>query len=271
MIYKIHHLHCGSFCPACAPLFGQQGFRAHIPCHCLLLETFQGLVLIDSGLGQQDYQHMSQRLGTTVKLFGNIQNNPELSAVAQIKKLGFNPQDVQHILLSHLDFDHAGGISDFPQATVHVLSSEYDAARQLKSYKDKIRYRPVQFKQHQHWNFIEPAAGDTWFNLNQAKGLRLFQDDILMIPLLGHSTGHSGIALQYDQHWLLYCGDAYFSHRQLSAKTQIKSLERIEQWLAHDNAKRLDNLHKLQQLNHEANVELICAHDPVELARYQTA
>ncbi|MFI7966961.1 MBL fold metallo-hydrolase, partial [Acinetobacter baumannii] len=32
MIYKIHHLKCGSMCPVCAPLFGQKGFRAEVIC-----------------------------------------------------------------------------------------------------------------------------------------------------------------------------------------------------------------------------------------------
>ena len=55
MIYNIHHLHCGTMCPVCAPLFGQKGFQAKVVCHCLLVETDQGLVLIDTGLGIQDY------------------------------------------------------------------------------------------------------------------------------------------------------------------------------------------------------------------------
>ncbi|MCV9925973.1 MBL fold metallo-hydrolase, partial [Acinetobacter baumannii] len=53
MIYNIHHLHCGTMCPVCAPLFGQKGFQAKVVCHCLLVETDQGLVLIDTGLGIQ--------------------------------------------------------------------------------------------------------------------------------------------------------------------------------------------------------------------------
>ena len=55
MIYNIHHLHCGTMCPVCGPLFGQNRFTAKVICHCLLLETDQGLVLVDTGLGVQDY------------------------------------------------------------------------------------------------------------------------------------------------------------------------------------------------------------------------
>lgn len=109
MIYKIHHLHCGSLCPYCAPLFGQQGLKAEIVCHCLLVETDKGLVLIDTGLGIQDYLHPQKRLGSIISKFGTIQNNLNLTAIAQIQTLGFKPTDVKHILVTHLDFDHAGG------------------------------------------------------------------------------------------------------------------------------------------------------------------
>lgn len=115
MIYNIHHLHCGTMCPACAPLVSQTGLQAHIICHCLLLETDRGLVLIDTGLGLQDYLHTQQRLGRLIHQFGKIEINIQLSAVQQIQQLGLNPKDVQHIFVSHLDFDHAGGISDFPK------------------------------------------------------------------------------------------------------------------------------------------------------------
>lgn len=101
-------------CPVCAPLFGQKGWKAEIVCHCLLVETDRGLVLIDTGFGLQDYLHMQQRLGSLVKRLGKIEPNLEFSAIQQIQKLGFHPKDVQHIFVTHLDFDHAGGISDFP-------------------------------------------------------------------------------------------------------------------------------------------------------------
>ncbi|MBJ9984310.1 MBL fold metallo-hydrolase [Acinetobacter sp. S40] len=269
MIYKIHHLHCGTMCPACAPLVSQKGLKAHIICHCLLLETDRGLVLIDTGLGLQDYLHPQQRLGTLLHKFGKIENNPKLSAIHQIQELGLNPKDVQHIFVSHLDFDHAGGISDFPQATVHVLASEFNATQSL-SFSNRIRYKTAQFKNHRFWNFIEHMQGESWFNLEKVSGLPLFQDEILMIPLLGHSAGHSGIAIKQEQGWILFCGDAYFSHLELDPKQKLKGLHVFESMLAHDNKMRLNNLKQLQYLaQQEPKIELICAHDIQEFLRYR--
>lgn len=46
----------------------------------------------------------------------------------QIRRLGYAASDVCHIVLTELDFDHAGGLEDFPDARVHVFDSvEYEA------------------------------------------------------------------------------------------------------------------------------------------------
>lgn len=227
-------------------------------------------MLVDTGLGMQDYLHTEQRLGRLTAKIARIQHDLSLSAIAQIQQLGFQPSDVKHILLSHLDFDHAGGISDFPNATVHVLSSEYNAAQNLKNIKNRARYKPEQFKQHRYWNFIEPAQGENWFNLHRTQGLQLFQDEILMIPLPGHSAGHSGIAMQQSAGWLFFCGDAYYSHLELDGKHSLRALSKLEQTFAEDNRQRLKNLNKIQHLAQtESSIEIICAHDPIELARYK--
>lgn len=92
-----------------------------------------------------------------------------------------------------------------------------------------------------------------------------------MIPLLGHSQGHSGVAIKQHDGWLFFCGDAYYSHLQLDPKNRLPTLDKLECFFAEDNHMRVENLHKIQQLaQNEKNIEIICAHDPVELERYQT-
>ena len=103
------------------------------------------------------------------------------------------------------------------------------------------------------------------------QGFNLFQDEILLIPLLGHSHGHCGIAIKQKDGWLFFCGDAYYSHRQLNPKNKLRTLDKLERVFAENNQMRVDNLHKIQQLAQtEKSIEIICAHDPVELERYLT-
>lgn len=83
--------------------------RGHLVCHCLLVETADNLVLIDTGLGLQDVMNPEDRLS---RFFLNLirpEFREEMTAVRQVQRLGLNPADVRHIVLTHLNFDHAGG------------------------------------------------------------------------------------------------------------------------------------------------------------------
>ena len=90
-----------------------------------------------------------------------------------------------------------------------------------------------------------------------------------MIPLVGHTIGHCGIAIKQQDGWILFCGDAYFNHLQLNPNNKLRALDKIEYLLAENNTLRLKSLSQLQQLaQNEPKIEIICAHDPVELERY---
>lgn len=57
MAIRIHHLNCATMCPFSARLMaGEGGWRepARLVAHVLLIETDQGLVLVDTGLGTAD-------------------------------------------------------------------------------------------------------------------------------------------------------------------------------------------------------------------------
>src|SRR3954471_12182880 len=131
---RFHNLNCGTDCPLGGALFDgrSKGLSGHLVCHCLLIETdAHGLVLIDTGYGLRDVDHPHRqphpRITRAMRTMLNIKLREEETAVRQIERLGFSPADVRHIILTHLDFDHAGGLEDFPNATVHLLDAEYSA------------------------------------------------------------------------------------------------------------------------------------------------
>ena len=92
---RIHHLNCGTFCPVGRWLVNGRGgllSRGRVVCHCQLVETNAGLVLIDTGLGLDDIADpMSSLPGLTWQAIMHAQLRREETAIEQVRDLGFQP------------------------------------------------------------------------------------------------------------------------------------------------------------------------------------
>ena len=242
-------------------------------CHCVLVETERdGLVLVDTGLGTGDLEDGGRRLGRMFVGLVAPRLDPAEPASAQVRALGFEPEEVRHIVVTHLDLDHAGGIGDFPWATVHVHARELAAARRRASFLERHRYILGQFDAHQHWQEYSDE-GDDWHGLRGIRALGGLADDVALVPLFGHTRGHSGVALRKGDRWLLHAGDAYFHRRELvSADGAPRILRWFQRVVEIDGAARRSNQERLRELGRAgAPIDIFCAHDPVELERLARA
>jgi glyoxylase-like metal-dependent hydrolase (beta-lactamase superfamily II) len=237
-------------------------------CHCLLIETDAGLVLVDTGYGLYDVYRTHPRLSVAFRMMLNIRFRENETAVRQVQALGFQPDDVRHILLTHLDFDHAGGLTDFPNATVHVMAQELEAFGLRNGFVSRGRYRPMQLEGVHNWERYGGGDGETWFGFRCVRDLKGLPPEILLVPLRGHTWGHAGVAVKGDDGWLLHAGDAYF-YRGEVRRPQPKctpGLRLYQTLMEVDRASRLANQQRLRalSLDHADEVRLICAHDVAE-------
>lgn len=268
---KVHHLNCGSMCPLGRRLINGEGgwlAPAHMCCHCLLIEGRHGLTLVDTGLGTGDVSQPS-RLGALFNKVVRPRLLMEETALFQIRELGFDPRDVRHIVPTHLDLDHAGGLGDFPQAQVHVFAPELDAAQTRPSLGEKGRYVPAQWAHGPQWVTHE-VAGERWLGLEAMRALPDTDEEVLLVPLQGHTRGHCGVAVKTDEGWLLHAGDAYFFHGEMDADPHCTLGLRLFQTIVQVNGQsRRANQQRLRELQqaHRDDLTVFCAHDPVELAR----
>jgi glyoxylase-like metal-dependent hydrolase (beta-lactamase superfamily II) len=245
---------------------------ARIVCHCLLVETSDSLLLVDTGMGLDDLAHPNRRLGLPFNLAFRVQTDPAEAALSRIRELGHDPADVRHVVPTHLDLDHAGGLPDFPAALVHVTAAEHAAALS-PSLRDRARYPACHFDHSPRWR-IHGTGGDAWFGFESVRVLPGVDPEVLLIPLPGHSRGHSAVAVRDGQRWLLHCGDAYFHRGEMATPPHCPpGLRAFQRAMSDDNAARVANQERLRELarQHSDEVRLFCAHDPVELAREQAA
>ncbi|MBE9017586.1 MBL fold metallo-hydrolase [Chroococcidiopsis sp. CCALA 051] len=269
----IHHLNCGCMCPLGGALFDgfSRGLSACLVCHCLLVETEQGLVLIDTGFGQRDLEVPYSRLSPFFIQVNNIQFDRKYTALHQLEQLGFSANDVRHIVVTHLDFDHAGGLEDFPEATVHVMQAEIEATQSRRGFIASRRYRPNQWDEVKSWKYYS-AGGEPWFGFEAVRNLEGLPPEILMIPLVGHTRGHAGIAIDTPEGWLLHAGDAYFyRHEMGSPQRRCTPGLRAYQWMMEvDRQARIYNQQRLHalSLDRSKDVRLFCSHDAVEFETF---
>jgi glyoxylase-like metal-dependent hydrolase (beta-lactamase superfamily II) len=267
---NIHHLSCGTMCPFGGGLM--DGITPHLGhstlvCHCLLIETDSKLILVDTGFGTQDILHPHKRLSPFFRILNQPRLDMKQTAIHQIRELGFDPNDVTDIVLTHLDFDHAGGITDFPNAKIHLYATEYKAALRSKGFIQGQRFRPIQWQNHKSWKLYN-SQGEKWFGFDSVRELEGLPPEILIIPLVGHTWGHCGIAVEQEHRWLLLAGDAYFNNQEMNLKHPHapKGAAAYETMMEVDRELRLMNQDRLRRLiaTQGRHVQVFCSHDPKE-------
>src|ERR1700738_1126389 len=264
----ITHLNAGTMCPIGRRLVNGTGSsfpRARIVCHCLLVETNDGLALVDTGIGLDDIAN-PPRLGRKWVRQTTPRWHPAETAVQQVKSVGYSPDDVRHLLLTHLDRDHAGGIPDFPKAKVHVHRREHEMAVSHRIAAPQGRYITDQWKHGPDW-VMYGEGGEDWFGFKGVRALGDREPDILMIPLPGHTLGPCGIAVRGKHKWLLHAGDSYFFHGQLQAPPRMPLVLRLfQRKVDMDRKARLANQERLRTLKakHGDEVTIFNSHDEVD-------
>lgn len=265
-ILKVHRLICGSLCPlGCnlAPSF----FGPKLDCQCLLIEASSRLILVDTGLGSRDMID-PKRLGLSRKLFRPIKDI-QAPAIEQIKKLGFKPEDVTDIIPTHLDWDHAGGIVDFPKAKIHINQIELEDAQKPSKNPALHRYRQEQLQGPIRWEPYDINEGESWYGFDTVREFHGLPPEILLVNLPGHTRGHVGVAVESPDGWILHAGDAYYHYTDLNeglpGMPKPPPGLRFIQWMSHIDSRRARQTQvNLRKLRHELAIRIICGHDGSE-------
>jgi glyoxylase-like metal-dependent hydrolase (beta-lactamase superfamily II) len=272
---RVYHLNCGT-----SRLFGtvfvngSGGIftRGLTVTHCLLIEASGELVLIDTGYGIKDYTEPAPSTRLLVGASGLSRNLKE-TAAHQVTRLGFDRNDVRHIVLTHLHPDHAGGLADLPYAQVHVFAPEYQAAMRPSTLRERAFYIAEHWAHDPRW-VLHSLRGEQWFGFDCVRIADITSLELLLVPLPGHTRGHCGVAVRTGDKWLFHCGDAYKFHGEMNPHHPTRPLlAGFTQWLVQIDHAMPFHQPRLRALvrDHSDRIQLLNAHDPAELFKFQTA
>lgn len=210
---------------------------------CLLLEDAKGLALVDTGLGLAEMQYPSELFGEEMYRGWGFYAATRYSARIQLQERGINPADIQHVIITHLDVDHAGGLVDFPNATVHLSEEEHGNLT-----AENPRYL---FNQFAHGPLFRSygSSSEEWQGL-PSRPLDLgFDADVRLLFFPGHTIGHCGVAIEADDGWTMHSGDVYYRRDELADDDapvvhqskhsaddndlRRESKARLKDWIAH--------------------------------------
>jgi N-acyl homoserine lactone hydrolase len=167
------------------------------PAHCFVIEHPEGLIAIDTGLngGARSPRPWLQRRFVP-------DPTPETGIRPAMRAIGLDPGDVRLVVLTHLDWDHAGGVADLPAAEVLVHRTELEFAG---TFLGRRRFEADQWP---------PTFDPTVYDFDPEPygpfpESRLLTEDgaVRLVPIPGHTPGQVGVIARSGDHRLFFCAD----------------------------------------------------------------
>ncbi len=181
-------------------LFGRRWVK--LPLQCFLIEHRDGLVLFDTGIDpaiMSDGQYISQAIGRFLlpRIFRfHLSESDRIDHV--LAKDGIATGDIRLAVLSHLHFDHAGGIAQIPQAELLVSDQEWAILSEphpeyewiLREHIDipSAKWRPISFEP------TDDPIFDGFDGVHDVAG----DGAMVLLPTPGHTAGSLSMLIRRD-------------------------------------------------------------------------
>ena len=173
-----------------------------------------GPVLIDAPYCHEGPANLGTFMGSVMQRT-TLVFEEQWSVVPRIEQLGIRPADVSHILMTHLHYDHTGGMKTLAHAQFHVSRDEWIAAHEGPNWQAGLRgylrsdFAALESRIVRHEDVPHLADSE--------RGIDLFDDgSVEMFFLPGHSPGHCGYRIHLDDGTsIFFIGDAVFTRSQL--------------------------------------------------------
>jgi N-acyl homoserine lactone hydrolase len=214
------------------------GQKIQAPIFSVLLMHDEGPILIDTGLIPEGLTKPEEAWGPRAKVI-----RPQLTEADDIrnrlKELGLQPADVRMVILTHMHWDHTGGLRFFPHCPGVVQKSEH-----------RFAYEPDSFVAAQYMQ--NHISFPLKFQL--AEGDQSLLPGVSVVKTPGHTPGHQSILVRLETgKSYLFAGDVISLADNLKLKIPGSNT-----WNAQQS---VESLYKLEHLSGVLDADIIPSHD----------
>lgn len=166
----------------------------------MLVKAPGALVLVETGLGNK----------LTDKQREIFRVKEQWSVPGDLEALGMTRRDVTHVVLTHCDFDHAGGIVMFDEKGAPELAfPEAEHIVQKSEWEDAMN--PDRRASHTYWpiNFEQLKKNG---NLYLVEGDATVVEGVRVLHTGGHTSGHQAVKVESEGRTALHMGDLLPTH-----------------------------------------------------------
>jgi glyoxylase-like metal-dependent hydrolase (beta-lactamase superfamily II) len=199
-----------------------------------------GPILVDTGLHPSVAVDPARNFDRIWKQLLTFRFSPEQGLREQLLARGIGHHDIGVVVMTHLHYDHASGVSEFPDARFVVSRSEWDAAAHGPARRNG--YVRSQFDYPFDWRTIDydEAGVDSYETFGRA--VDLFGDgSVRLLSTPGHTAGHQSVLLRLADREALLTADAAYLERTITDDAAplivqdrhrfVRSLGEIRRWV----------------------------------------
>jgi glyoxylase-like metal-dependent hydrolase (beta-lactamase superfamily II) len=217
-------------------------------CYFWLVRTRSQVVLVDCGWNRD------RGLRGSGSRFSHVQTE-ERDPVELLARLGVSPADVDHVVASHMHFDHVGNLDLFPNATLSLALAEFDC------WTGQYRDRPAIAH--------STAAEDVQVirDWNRAGRVQLVENSrevvpgVIATPVGGHTPGQMIVEVAAPACTVVLASDAAHYHEELDHDRPF--------YIYSDMIALLGTYDLLRAKAAQPDTWVVAGHDPVEMGRFE--
>jgi glyoxylase-like metal-dependent hydrolase (beta-lactamase superfamily II) len=170
--------------------YRNMGVKIEVPIWCTAATNGKLKVLIDTGLDEIDW--IINGIGPDCH-----QTEEEQMPVVLKKAMGWNPEDVDIVINTHLHYDHCGTNHLFKNARFYLQKKEWEAA-----------YNPTPGIQFLYCERFFDKKAVSYFQWELLDGEKNIAPGLIALPTPGHTAGHQSVLINTEEGVLCVSGDA---------------------------------------------------------------